>query len=572
MRQSQTLIPTLREAPADAELISHQLLVRAGYIRKLASGVYSYLPLGLRVLQKIENIIREEMLAEGAQELLLPIVMPAELWRETKRWDYYGRELLRFKDRNDRDFCIGPTHEEAITDLVRKNVNSYRQLPLNLFQIQTKFRDEIRPRFGLMRGREFIMKDGYSFDVDEAAAHQTYQKMFRAYQKIFTRCGLDFRPVEAMTGAIGGSLSHEFQVLAGSGEDPVLASDTSDYAANVEKAPLNPELDLSKVEKRKGRLEKISTPGRSSVEEVAEFLGIATQELMKIILFETNKGLIGALVRGDHELVEAKLQAVSGADQLKMASERTIRDQLKSAVGYTGPMGLAIPLYADFAVAGMADFVTGSNEKDFHLKKVNLGDFNVEGFFDLRRARAGDPCPHGGKYVEHRGIEVGQIFFLGTKYSQAMGARYKDEAGTERLMVMGCYGIGVGRTAAAAIEQNHDGNGIVWPYPIAPFQFHLLSLNLKDEAVAGASEKIYRDLCGRGLEVLWDDRDENPGVKFKDGDLLGIPFRLVVGPRGLQENKIEIKDRKSGEVQKIDLDKLGDYLWDLHQAELALEQ
>jgi prolyl-tRNA synthetase len=570
MRQSQLLIPTLREAPADAELISHQLMVRAGYIRKISSGIYAYLPLGLRVLQKIEKIIREEMAAEGAQELLLPVVMPAELWQETKRWDYFGKELLRFKDRNDRDFCIGPTHEEAITDLVRKNVNSYRQLPLNLFQIQTKFRDEIRPRFGLMRGREFIMKDGYSFDVDEAAAQQTYQKMFRAYNKIFTRCGLDFRPVEATTGTIGGSQSHEFQVLANSGEDPVLASDSTDYAANAEKAPLDPTVDISKVEKLKGRLEKVSTPGKSSVEEVAGFLHIQPRELVKIIIYETNQGLIGALVRGDHELVEAKLLNVSGVEQLTMASEPTIRQQLKSAVGYTGPVGLTIPLFADFAVAEMKNFVTGSNEKDFHLKNVNLGDFAVKGFFDLRRARAGDPCPKGGKYVEHRGIEVGQVFFLGTKYSQAMGARYKDEAGVERLMVMGCYGIGIGRTAAAAIEQHHDANGIIWPYPLAPFQFHLLSLNPKEEAVKKASEKIYQDLCRRGLEVLWDDREENPGVKFKDSDLLGIPYRLVVGPKGLQENKIEVKDRKSGELQKVDLGKLGDYLWDLHQAESAL--
>jgi prolyl-tRNA synthetase len=552
MRQSHLLIPTLREAPADAELISHQLMVRAGYIRKLSSGIYSYLPLGLRVLQKIENIIRQEMIAEGAQELLLPIVMPAELWQETKRWDFFGKELLRFKDRNDRDFCLGPTHEEAITDLVRKNVNSYRQLPLNLFQIQTKFRDEIRPRFGLMRGREFIMKDGYSFDVDEAAAQETYQKMFRAYNKIFTRCGLNFRPVEATTGTIGGSQSHEFQVLALSGEDPVLASDSTDYAANAEKAPLNSPVDLSRVEKIKGRLEKVKTPGKSTVEDVAGFLGIQTRQLVKIIVYETNQGPIGALVRGDHELVEAKLSGASGADHLTMASDHTLRDQLKSAVGFTGPIGLAIPLFADFALAEMKDFVTGSNEKDIHLKNVNLGDFQ------------------GGKYVEHRGIEVGQVFFLGTKYSQAMGARYKDESGNERLMVMGCYGIGIGRTAAAAIEQHHDANGIIWPYPIAPFQFHLLSLNIKDDAVRKVSENLYRDLCARGLEVLWDDREENPGVKFKDSDLLGIPFRVVVGSKGLQENKIEIKDRQSGEIEKIDLDKIGDYLGDLHQAEMAL--
>jgi prolyl-tRNA synthetase len=570
MKQSQLLIPTLREAPADAELVSHQLMFRAGMIRKLASGIYSYLPLGLKVLQKIEAVIREEMLRDGAQEVLLPVVMPAELWRQTGRWDYYGKELLRFKDRNGRDFCLGPTHEEAITDLVRGNVGSYRELPLNLFQIQTKFRDEIRPRFGVMRGREFLMKDGYSFDVDEAGALKTYQVMYDAYVRIFSRCGLNFRPVEAMTGAIGGSRSHEFQVLAKSGEDPVLVSTKTDYAANAEKAPLSPVADVEKIEKISGQWKEVSTPGLKSVEEVAKFLGVKPEALVKILVYETERGPIAALVRGDHELVEAKLQQVSGVSHLEKATADTIEVKLKSAVGYTGPVGLKIPLYADYAVAAMKDFITGANKADVHLRGVGLGDFAVEGFFDLRRAVAGDPCPAGGKYEEHRGIEVGQVFYLGTKYSSAMGAVYKNESGEERPMVMGCYGIGVSRTAAAAIEQNYDESGIIWPYAIAPFHFHLVSLNPSDEKVRQVSEDLYQRLLQGGLEVLWDDREENPGVKFKDSDLIGIPVRVVVGAKGLKDNQVEVKLRKGKELQKIGVDKIVEYLVDLDLAEKAM--
>lgn len=568
MRQSKLLIPTLRDAPADAELISHKLMVRAGYIRKLASGIYSYLPLGLRVLQKISNIVREEMAREGAQEVLLPVVMPAELWHETKRWDFYGKELLRFKDRHERDFCLGPTHEEAITDLVRKEVSSYRQLPLNLFQIQTKFRDEIRPRFGLMRGREFIMKDGYSFDVDETAADQTYQKMYDAYMRIFGRCALDFRPVEAMTGAIGGSKSHEFQVLAKSGEDPVLASDSTDYAANVEKAPLTSEVDLSKISQASGRFEKVATPNLKTVTDVAKFLKVNPQQIVKILIFETEQGPVGALVRGDHELVEAKLQQVTGVSQLELATAKTITQTLDSAVGFSGPVGLKVPIYADYTVAACENFITGANEADTHLKNVNLGDIEVKGFYDLRRAKAGDVCPAGGKYVEHRGIEVGQVFFLGTKYSEAMKAVYKDKSGQERPMVMGCFGIGVSRTAAAAIEQNHDDNGICWPYPIAPFHFHLLSLNPKDAEVKKNSEELYQTLSAHGIEVLWDERDENPGVKFKDSDLMGIPYRLVVGARGLKDGIVEFKVRESGEMKKIPVDEVLAHALKIHQVSL----
>ncbi len=568
MKQSKSLIPTLREAPADAEVVSHQLMMRAGYIRKLASGVYSFLPLGLRVLRKIQTIIREEMARDGAQEVLLPVVMPAELWQETGRWDFYGKELLRFKDRHDRDFCIGPTHEEAITDLVRKNVNSYRDLPLNLFQIQTKFRDEIRPRFGLMRGREFVMKDGYSFDMDEAGAMQTYDLMYEAYRRIFTRCGLQFRPVEAMTGAIGGSRSHEFQVLAQSGEDPILISSAGDYAANVERAPLTPPDSLGSASFASGRYQKVTTPGSSSVEEVAACLKLPLEQIAKILIFETEQGPIGALIRGDHDLMEAKLQQVSGVQTLELASRYTVEQLLGSAVGFTGPLGLEIPLYLDHAISQLTDFVIGANEVDHHFVGVNLGDFAFKGFFDLRRARPGDPCPYGGVYEEVRGIEVGQVFFLGTKYSKSMGCVYKDESGQEIPMVMGCYGIGVSRTAAAAIEQNHDEHGILWPYPLAPFSIHLLSLNVKDVAVSELSEKLYQQLQKSGLEVLWDDRDLNPGVKFKDSDLIGIPFRVVVGAKGLQDGVVELKRRGSTEVEKIPLDKIVEVLWERHCAEL----
>jgi len=571
MKQSSLLIPTLREAPADAEVISHNLMLRAGMIRKLAAGIYSFLPLGLRVLQKIETIVREEMEHSGAQEVLLPVVMPAELWQETGRWNYYGKELLRFKDRHDRNFCMGPTHEEAITDLVRNNVNSYRQLPLNLFQIQTKFRDEIRPRFGLMRGREFIMKDGYSFDVDEDAALKTYQTMFEAYNRIFARCGLKFRPVEAMTGAIGGSRSHEFQVLAKSGEDPVLTCAKCDYAANVEKAALRSVNPVDPASRQSGRFEKVSTPGLTSVEEVAPFLKVDAKQVVKILIFDTDQGPIAALMRGDHELVEAKLQFASGVSQLEKAAKNTIEQNLKSVVGFTGPIGLKIPIYADFALSEMKDFVTGSNETDFHLKGVNLGDFETTGYFDLRRAVAGDACPKcDGQYEEHRGIEVGQVFFLGTKYSSSMKAVYKDEKGSEKLMVMGCYGIGVSRTAAAAIEQNNDANGIVWPYPLAPYHFHLISLNLADAEVKRVSEEIYQKMQACGLEVLWDDRDDSPGVKFKDSDLIGIPFRVVVGSKGLKEGIVEVKSRATGELQKIGVDAILDYLIDLDSAEQFL--
>ncbi len=560
MKYSQMLIPTLKEAPSDAEVISHKLMVRAGYIRKIAAGIYSYLPLCVRVLNKISNIIREEMNEAGAQELLLPIVMPAELWIETGRWQVYGKELLRFKDRHDRDFCMGPTHEEAITDLVRREVRSYRELPKNLFQIQTKFRDEVRPRFGLMRGREFIMKDGYSFDRDDAASKETYAKMYEAYKRIFTRCGLTFRAVEAMTGNIGGSQSHEFQVLATSGEDEIVSCTGCEYAANVEKAELKPLADSGTRTAEGGHYKKVSTPGQKSVEEVCAFLKVSPDKIVKTLIFDTDKGPVAGLVRGDHALKEAKLKEAIGAEWCNFAEEKTVIQVTGSPSGFAGPVGLTIPIYADYAVRGMDGCVVGANEADAHLTGVKQGDFAVTKFCDIRRAVAGDPCPRcGAELSEHRGIEVGQVFFLGTKYSTSMKAVYLDEQGAEKPMVMGCYGIGVGRTAAAAIEQNHDERGIIWPLPIAPFAVEVIPLANEGE-VAAVAEKIYGELKAHGVEVMIDDRDLRPGVKFADADLIGIPYRVVIGAKSLAEGEVEIKDRRTGDVEKIAVDKVVGHL------------
>lgn len=560
MRYSKLLIPTLKEAPADAEVISHTLMIRAGYIRKIAAGVYTYLPLCVRVLRKISDIVREEMDGAGAQELLLPIVMPAELWIESGRWAVYGKELLRFKDRHDRDFCMGPTHEEAITDLVRREVRSYRDIPKNLYQIQTKFRDEVRPRFGLMRGREFIMKDGYSFDRDHDGAMRTYDAMYEAYKKIFTRCGLSYRAVEAMTGNIGGSKSHEFQVLAGSGEDEIVSCTKCDYAANVEKAELKPVNRDPKTVTRKGKYKKVETPGKKSVEEVCEFLKTTPDKIVKTLIFETDKGPVAGLVRGDHALKEAKLKEAIGAEFCHLAEEETVKGATNAPSGFAGPVGLKIPIYADHAVAAMGSFVVGANENDAHLIDVGLGDFEVTAFGDIRRAVAGDACPRcDGELSEHRGIEVGQVFYLGTKYSDAMKATYLDEEGKDQAIEMGCYGIGIGRTAAAAIEQNHDDRGIIWPLPIAPFAVEVIPIG-KDDEVKDAAERIYAELNGRGVEVLIDDRSERPGVKFADADLIGIPYYVVVGSKGLKEGKVEIKDRRTGDVEKVDVDKVAGHL------------
>lgn len=551
MFYSKMLIPTLREAPSDAEVVSHRLMMRAGYIRKLASGVYTILPLCLKVIGKIENIIREEMEASGAQELLLPIVMPSEIWKETGRWNVYGKELLRFKDRHDRDFVIGPTHEEAITDLVRNEIRSYRDLPKNLFQIQTKFRDEIRPRFGLMRSREFLMKDGYSFDRDEAGALEVYKKMFEAYKRIFSRCGLVFRPVEAATGAIGGSLSHEFQVLAKSGEDEIVSCNKCEYSANVEKAGIRKPATNGQRLATGRKYEKVTTPGKKTVEEVCDFLKIKPHQIIKTLILETDKGVIAGLVRGDHSLKEVKLQNALGCEWCRFAEEDVVRKVTGGPSGFSGPIGLKIPIYADYGISLMQDFVVGANEADLHYTNANLSDFNIKEFLDIRRAETGDLCPRcSGTFEEHRGIEVGQTFYLGTKYSQAMKAVYLDEGGKEQVMVMGCYGIGVGRTAAAAIEQNHDERGICWPLPIAPFHVHIMPLSVSGK-VFEIAEELYNSLREEGVEVLLDDRDLRPGVKFADADLIGIPYQIVVGEKGLAKGHVEVRERRTGKVDNI---------------------
>ena len=555
MRYSQYFLPTLKETPGDAEVVSHQLMARAGMIRKVAAGVYDYLPYGLRVIRKVENIVREEMNRAGAIELLMPAVNPADLWQQSGRWQEYGKELLRFKDRKETDFCIGPTHEEVVTEIVRGTVNSYRQLPLNLYQIQTKFRDEIRPRFGLMRGREFIMKDAYSFDVDDAGADVSYKKMYDAYRRIFERCGLKFRAVEADSGAIGGSFSHEFMVLAETGEDAIVSCNCCDYAANVEKAELrapNGEAPAPAME-----LGKVATPNLKSIEDVAAFLNENPQKMVKTLMLQNEREEnVAVLLRGDHKLNEVKLCNFLDCNHLQMADEALVRKLTGAPTGFSGPIGLTCRVLADQELAIMSDFGLGANEENFHLTGANHGrDFQVEAFVDLREAMAGDPCPRcEGQLESWRGIEVGHVFKLGTKYSDKMHATVLDDQGKERILIMGCYGIGIGRTAAAAIEQNHDENGIIWPMPLAPFQVIVTLLNPNDETVLGAGEALYDQLVAEGLEVLLDDRDERPGSKFKDAELLGIPLRVTVGARGLKEQSFELQDRQTGEKSMLPVD------------------
>ena len=551
MKTSQFLIPTLREDPGEAETVSHRLMLRAGLIRKTAAGIYTYLPLGLRVIRKIEQIIREEMNRAGAQELLMPIASPAELWKETGRWDYYGKELLRFKDRHERDFCLGPTHEEVITDLFRREVRSYRQLPMNFYQIQTKFRDEIRPRFGLMRGREFIMKDAYSFDGDEAGARISYQKMYDAYTRIFTRCGLTFRAVEADTGLIGGDVSHEFMVLAETGEATVVYSDQGSYAANLERAEVLPPAPIDDVPLRP--LTPVTTPQCRTVEEVTAFLNIAPRQLIKTLLYRADQETVAVLIRGDHELNEVKLARLLHVTEVQLTDSETVVRLTGAPVGFAGPVGLpGVRLLADHAVNGMRNAVVGANRADTHYVDANQGrDFTVTQFADLRNAQAGDPSPRGGGSLTlAKGIEVGQVFLLGTKYSKSMQATILDDQGKERLAVMGCYGIGVGRTAAAAIEQNHDEKGIIWPFPIAPFHVHLLPVSQSDNT-AEATTRIYDDLLAGGFEVLWDDRQDRAGVKFNDADLIGAPFQIVIGDKGLADGVLEVKIRRTGVKSRV---------------------
>lgn len=552
MRYSQYLLPTLKEIPSEAEVPSHQLMLRAGMIRKLASGIYSYLPLGLRSIQKVETIIREEMNRAGALEVLLPFVQPAELWQESHRWEEYGSELARFKDRHQRDCCLGPTHEEVITDIARKEIRSYRQMPLNLYQIQTKFRDEIRPRFGVMRAREFIMKDAYSFDIDERGADESYKKMVEAYQRIFTRCGLKFKMVEAESGLIGGTFSHEFMVLAETGEETIVSCTCCSYAANIEKAEFRRQLERSRGH-NKGSMEpveKVMTPEKRTVEEVTQFLNVSPQHLLKTLIFESDKGCVAVLVRGDHEISDKKLKAVWGSENIQLASEETVERITHAPKGFAGPIGLSVPILADLDIQEMVNFVTGANERDAHLLHVNTGrDFQVSQFVDIRKFIPGDRCPLCGEETRtDKGIEVGHTFKLGTKYSKAMEATFLDDQGSEKEIVMGCYGIGVGRTVAAAIEQYYDQNGIIFPMPIAPFQVLVLPVNIKLDFLKETAEQLYQTLLQNNIEVLYDDREETPGVKFKDADLIGIPLRVTLGEKNLKKGLVEIKKRRTGDV------------------------
>ena len=554
MRYSQLLIPTLREDPAEAEIASHRLMMRAGMIRKLAAGIYSTLPLGQRVLQKTKQIIREEMNRAGAQEVFLPFIQPAELWQESGRWEVYGKEMLRLKDRGDRQFCLGPTHEEVITDLVRTTVSSYRQLPINLYQIHIKFRDEIRPRFGMMRAREFIMKDAYSFDIDEKGAELSYKKMHDAYSRIFERLGLKFRAVEADTGPIGGSFSHEFMVLADTGEDVIVSCTGCDYAANTEKAEIAKPDNAGPDPATFGELRRVETPNQRTIEEVAVFLNVRPRDLIKTLVFSSSSGPVVALVRGDHDINEVKLRNYLKADSLELAEEDVIEKVTGAPRGFAGPMGMKnIRIVADFGLTGCSNMVTGGNAVDVHVANVNFGrDFTVKEFADIRSAQAGDPCPRCGKALSTtRGIEVGHIFKLGTKYSKSMDCSYLDQQGRSQPMIMGCYGIGVGRTVAAAIEQSHDENGIIFPEPIAPFSTILVPVNVNDAKQMEIALELYGGLQAAGIEVLLDDRDERPGIKFKDADLIGIPLRITVGKNAIEKQLVDIKDRKSGEAQQV---------------------
>ncbi|WP_418790192.1 proline--tRNA ligase [Phosphitispora sp. TUW77] len=551
MKISEIFAPTLREVPAEAEVISHILMLRAGMIRKAASGVYTFLPLGYRIIKKVIEIVREEMDNKGGQELMLPIIQPAELWMQSGRWHVYGDELFRLKDRHGRDFSLGPTHEEIITDLVKGDVRSYKQLPLLLYQIQNKYRDERRPRFGLMRGREFIMKDLYSFDKDNEGLDVTYHKMYDAYIRIFTRCGLRFRPVEADPGAIGGSGgTHEFMVVADSGEAAIVYCDTCNYAANVEKAESVPA--PGNTDENMKEMQEISTPGVKTIDEVSGFLSIASDKLLKTLIYRTEAETVAVIVRGDREINEIKLQNLLGSLQLEMADERTVQEITGAAPGFSGPLGLGdIRIIADKEIMQMRNTITGANKMDTHMLNVNPGrDFEPSQSADIRLVREGEKCPRcQGILMEARGIEVGQVFKLGTKYSEAMGARYLDENGKEKLMVMGCYGIGVSRTVAASIEQNHDKDGIIWPMPIAPFHAVVVPVSVKDKKQLELAQQIYKSLNEIGVEAVIDDRNERPGVKFKDADLIGFPLRVVVGTKAVEEGIVEIKHRRTGDVR-----------------------
>lgn len=560
MRMSKLFLPTLREIPADAVVISHQLMLRAGLIRKVASGIYTFLPLGLRVIKKISSIIEQEMNNASGQEILMPMVQPAELWRESGRLNEYGPELLRFKDRKDTWFCLGPTHEEVVTSLVRDHIKSYKSLPLTLYQIQTKFRDEIRPRFGLMRGREFIMKDAYSFCADRKSQDKVYQGMWDAYHRIFDRCGLQFRAVRAATGSIGGDMSHEFQVLAESGEDAIASCDECGYAANVELAEIQ-ETAMPHPNPLSEKYSEISTPNQKTIAEVAKYLGIGMDNIIKTLAFDVDGHLVLVLVRGDHEVSIAKLKSALNADVVVPADEKRIAEAI-GPVGFIGPIAVdpGIKIVADFSLRGTNEMVAGANKMDTHLGRIDVSRDIATEFLDIRQAASGDACGQCGEpFKILRGIEVGHIFYLGKKYSKALGANIQNEHGENVAMEMGCYGIGVGRTAAAAIEQNHDDRGIIWPASLAPYHVHIVQLGSDDDLVA-ATDAIYTNLVEAGIEVLLDDRDERAGVKLNDADLIGCPLRVTIGSRGLKNRELEVLPRQAQSDGPIRLSVDSDYV------------
>ncbi len=568
MHWKKALIPTHKEDPSDAETTSHRLMLRAGLMRKLTSGVYNYLPLGWRAIRKVEEIVREEMDAVGCQEILMPVISPSELWQETGRWDVYGKELWRVSDRNGRMFALGPTHEEVVTDIVRNEIRSYRELPFTLYQIQTKFRDEVRPRFGVVRAREFLMKDAYSFHRDEESLSETYDAICEAYNRIFERCRLDFRPVEAATGAIGGSHSHEFMVLSDTGESEVIVCECG-YAATDERAEgaIASSADLGE----ECEIERVDTPEMRTIEEVAGFLKVSPDRLVKTILYEVDGRTVAVLVRGDRDINEAKVAACLAADMVEPSDPATIERITGAPVGFAGPVGLEdVEIIADHSVEPLRSAVVGANVRDAHYRGVRPGrDFEPTAYHDVALVRAGDHCARCGREMSSfRGIEVSQAFKLGTKYSDAMKATFLDEDGVAKPMVMGCYGLGVSRTVAAIIEQHHDDDGIVWPRSVAPFEVEVLAVSMKSEECRNVSERLYRELRERGVEVLYDDRDDSPGAKFKDADLVGMPVRVTVGDRGLKKGVVEVRVRRTGEVTEVPVERAVDGVLEILESTL----
>ena len=567
MRLSEYFLPTLRETPAEADTISQKLMLRAGMMRKLASGIYEWLPLGLRVLKKVEQIVREEMDKVGGQEVLLPILLPRELWEETGRWSLYGKELMRLKDRKDGEFALGPTHEEVITDLVRREIRSYRELPKMFYQFGLKYRDEIRPRFGVMRAREFYMKDAYSFHATEEDAERYYKIVFDAYAKICERCGFKYRSVEAETGAIGGSFSHEFMVLADTGEEEIVSCKSCGYAANVERAEIAKSEERRAKSEELGQLKEVHTPNLRTVEEVGNFLKAPVEKFIKSLIYLADNQPLMVLIRGDHEVNETKLKKELACNELNLADATTIEKISSAPVGFAGPVGLAkseeqraksIPIFADYSVENIVNAISGANKKDYHLMNINIGrDYQPKAIIDLRKIKPADPCPRCQSTLTFsRGIEVGHTFKLGTKYSKSMKATFLNHQGKEQYFVMGCYGIGVSRIVAAAIEQSHDENGIIWPVNLAPYQMIIIPVNYNDEKIRKTAEKIYEQLKNAGCEVLLDDREERAGVKFKDADLAGVPLRITVSEKNLTQNKVELKLRWEEKTSNILIDNL----------------